>query len=130
LFVIPRGSAFIDDDQFHAGPTGQNPDEALISSCFDKLAAVVKRTRRRCRQSAIAIPVARFSAFETAAFCTVRMQETGMCGTLNATDLELNSWVQYEGWKAPIYKPGLQRDTTIAAQFTWYPKLHTYPEQH
>ena len=21
---------------------------------------------------------------------------------------ELNAWVQYEGWKAPIYKPGLQ----------------------
>jgi hypothetical protein len=43
-------------------------------------------------------------------------------------DLELNSWVQYEGWKAPIYKPGLQRDTTIAAQLTWYPKLRSYPQ--
>jgi len=44
-------------------------------------------------------------------------------------DLELNAWVQYEGWKAPIYKQGLQKDTVVAAQFTWYPKLHNYPER-
>ena len=44
------------------------------------------------------------------------------------SDLELNAWVQYEGWKAPVYKPGLQQDTVIAAQFTWYPKLHNYPQ--
>lgn len=43
-------------------------------------------------------------------------------------DLEMNAWVQYEGWKAPIYKPGLQKDTTAAVQFTWFPKLHTYPQ--
>ncbi len=43
-------------------------------------------------------------------------------------DLELNAWVQYEGWKAPVYKSGLQKDTVIAAQFTWYPKLHNYPQ--
>jgi hypothetical protein len=43
-------------------------------------------------------------------------------------DLELNAWVQYEGWKAPVYKPGLQKDTTVAVQFTWYPKLHNYPQ--
>jgi hypothetical protein len=43
-------------------------------------------------------------------------------------DLELNAWVQYEGWKAPVYKPGLQKDTAVVAQFTWYPKLHTYPQ--
>jgi hypothetical protein len=42
-------------------------------------------------------------------------------------DVELNAWVQYEGWKAPIYKPGLQKDTSVAVQFTWYPKLHNYP---
>lgn len=42
-------------------------------------------------------------------------------------DLELNAWVQYEGWKAPIYKPGLQKNTTTAVQLTWFPKLHTYP---
>ncbi len=44
------------------------------------------------------------------------------------SDLELNAWVQYEGWKAPIYKSGLQKDTTAAVQFTWFPKLHTYPQ--
>ena len=38
---------------------------------------------------------------------------------------ELNAFVQYEAWKAPIYKPGLQKDTTVAAQITWFPKLHT-----
>jgi len=43
-------------------------------------------------------------------------------------NLELNGWVQYEGWKAPIYKPGLQKNTTVAVQFTWFPKLHTYPQ--
>ncbi|WP_254063499.1 capsule assembly Wzi family protein [Granulicella sp. S190] len=43
-------------------------------------------------------------------------------------DVELNAWVQYEGWKAPIYKPGLQKNTSIAAQFTWYPKLRSYPQ--
>jgi hypothetical protein len=42
-------------------------------------------------------------------------------------DVELNAWVQYEGWKAPIYKPGLQKDTSVAVQLTWYPKLHNYP---
>ena len=43
-------------------------------------------------------------------------------------DLELNGWVQYEGWKAPIYKPGLQKNITTAIQLTWFPKLHTYPQ--
>jgi hypothetical protein len=43
-------------------------------------------------------------------------------------DLELNGWLQYEQWKAPIYKSGLQKDTTAAVQFTWFPKLHTYPQ--
>jgi hypothetical protein len=42
-------------------------------------------------------------------------------------DLELNSWLQYEGWKAPVYKTGLQKDTTVAVQLTWFPKLHAYP---
>jgi hypothetical protein len=42
-------------------------------------------------------------------------------------DLELNSWFQYEGWKAPVYKTGLQKDTTVAVQLTWFPKLHTSP---
>jgi Capsule assembly protein Wzi len=42
-------------------------------------------------------------------------------------NLQLDAWMQYERWKAPIYKPGQQSDTTIAAQFTWYPKLRTQP---
>ena len=56
-------------------------------------------------------------------------------------DIELNAWVQLERWKAPVpltvpsyplavtggplYYPNAQHDTTIAAQITWYPKLHT-----
>ncbi|HWZ52947.1 MAG TPA: capsule assembly Wzi family protein [Granulicella sp.] len=40
-------------------------------------------------------------------------------------DIELNAWVQYEGWKAPIAEPGLQKDTVVAAQITWFPKLKT-----
>jgi len=47
-----------------------------------------------------------------------------------AKDVELNAWVQYEGWKAPAYKPGLQKDTSVAVQLTWYPKLHNYPDLH
>lgn len=50
-------------------------------------------------------------------------------------DIELNGWFQYEGWKAPVpvkgvdlYRPGLQQDTVVAAQFTWFPKLHNYPK--
>jgi hypothetical protein len=40
-------------------------------------------------------------------------------------DVELNAWVQYERWKAPIYKTGQQSNTVAAFQVTWYPKLHT-----
>ena len=40
-------------------------------------------------------------------------------------DYELNAYVQYEGWKAPIYQSVLQKDTTVAAQVTWFPKLRT-----
>jgi hypothetical protein len=40
----------------------------------------------------------------------------------------MKAWVQYEGWKAPIYKDGLQKDTSVAGELTWYPKLHNYPE--
>ena len=44
-------------------------------------------------------------------------------------DIELDAWLQYEGWKAPIYIPGngLNKDTTVAVQFTWFPKLRTAP---
>jgi hypothetical protein len=37
-------------------------------------------------------------------------------------DIEVKGMVQYESWKAPIYKTGAQSDTTAAAQITWYPK--------
>jgi hypothetical protein len=43
-------------------------------------------------------------------------------------DIELDAWVQYERWKAPIYIPkpnnGANNDTVAAVQITWYPKLH------
>jgi len=35
-------------------------------------------------------------------------------------DFELRGWVQYERWKAPIYKPGIQSDTTATFQLTWF----------
>ncbi len=56
-------------------------------------------------------------------------------------DIELNAWLQFERWKAPVplsanttplvviggptYFPNAQHDATIAAQLTWYPKLRT-----
>jgi hypothetical protein len=40
-------------------------------------------------------------------------------------DIEVNAWVQYEGWKAPAYLTGLQKDTAVAVQVTWFPKLKT-----
>jgi hypothetical protein len=42
-------------------------------------------------------------------------------------DLELDAWVQYERWKAPIYLNNATNDTAIAVQLTWFPKLHTDP---
>jgi Capsule assembly protein Wzi len=44
-------------------------------------------------------------------------------------EVELNTWYQHEGWKAPIYKQGLQTNNAFSVQLTWYPKLCTYPEQ-
>ncbi|MFZ0661598.1 MAG: capsule assembly Wzi family protein [Acidobacteriaceae bacterium] len=38
-------------------------------------------------------------------------------------NFEARGWVQYERWVAPFYKPGVQHDTTIQAQITWFPKL-------
>jgi hypothetical protein len=35
-------------------------------------------------------------------------------------DIEVLGWMQFEGWKAPIYKPGLQHDTTAVVQLTWF----------
>jgi hypothetical protein len=49
-------------------------------------------------------------------------------------DVELNAWLQYEKWKAPfplnglnLNRTGPQNNTVVAAQFTWYPKLHNHP---
>jgi hypothetical protein len=36
-------------------------------------------------------------------------------------EFELRGWLQYERWKAPIYKTGLQSDTTVTFQATWFP---------
>jgi len=36
-------------------------------------------------------------------------------------DFELRGLVQYESWKAPVYKPGLQNSTAVAFQVTWFP---------
>jgi hypothetical protein len=35
--------------------------------------------------------------------------------------VEIRGWVQYEGWKAPLYMPGSQSDTTAAVRVTWFP---------
>jgi hypothetical protein len=42
-------------------------------------------------------------------------------------DIELDAWVQYEKWKAPIYIPGngANNDTTVAFQVTFFPKLRS-----
>ncbi len=39
-------------------------------------------------------------------------------------DFELRGWLQYEKWKAPIYKSGLQSDTTATFQVTWFAPKH------
>ena len=36
-------------------------------------------------------------------------------------EIEIRGSIQYEGWKAPIYKTGAQSDTSAAAQITWFP---------
>ena len=41
-------------------------------------------------------------------------------------DVELDAWVQYERWKAPVYKTGGQSDTTATVQLTFYPQLHQF----
>jgi Capsule assembly protein Wzi len=37
-------------------------------------------------------------------------------------DFEVRGSLQYEGWKAPIYKSGPQSDTTSTFQITWLPR--------
>jgi hypothetical protein len=36
-------------------------------------------------------------------------------------DFELRGLVQYESWKAPVYKPESQSSTAVAFQVTWFP---------
>ena len=43
-------------------------------------------------------------------------------------NIQLNAWVQYERWKAPIYKVGQQSDIAVAAQIKFFPGLHTQPK--
>ena len=38
-----------------------------------------------------------------------------------APQLEMKGDVQYERWLIPIYKAGVQHDTSFTFQFTWYP---------
>lgn len=38
-------------------------------------------------------------------------------------DFEVRGWLQYEQWKAPVYKPGSQSDTSVAVQVTWFPEI-------
>ena len=37
--------------------------------------------------------------------------------------IEVNGWFQHEGWKAPIYLPGLQTNNAFAVQVTLFPEL-------
>jgi hypothetical protein len=34
---------------------------------------------------------------------------------------EVQGLIQYEGWKAPVYKSQKQNDISASAQITWYP---------
>jgi hypothetical protein len=42
-------------------------------------------------------------------------------------NVELNAWYQHEGWKAPIYLPGLQTNNVFAATVTFFPTLKHKP---
>jgi hypothetical protein len=59
---------------------------------------------------------------------TTQGQFTGSVVKRIHRDIEVNAWLQYERWKAPIYitnpNNAANHDTVIAAQITWYPKLH------
>jgi hypothetical protein len=43
-------------------------------------------------------------------------------------DVELQGSMQYERWKAPIYRMGQQSDTAVSLQVTWFPKLKQQTE--
>jgi hypothetical protein len=35
-------------------------------------------------------------------------------------EIEIRGFLQFEGWKAPIYKTGAQSDTSASVQITWF----------
>lgn len=41
-------------------------------------------------------------------------------------NLEVDAWYQHEGWKAPIYLPGLQSNNIGSVQVTYFPGLKTH----
>ncbi len=41
-------------------------------------------------------------------------------------NLELDAWYQHEGWKAPIYLPGLQTNNIETVQLTFFPALKSH----
>jgi hypothetical protein len=57
--------------------------------------------------------------------CTTQNDFSGSVVKRIGKDIEVKGWVQYERWKAPIYKTGAQSDTSAAGQITWYPKQKT-----
>jgi hypothetical protein len=38
-------------------------------------------------------------------------------------DIEIRGWIQYEAWKAPLYKTGAQSDTSASVQITWFTRV-------
>jgi hypothetical protein len=36
-------------------------------------------------------------------------------------NVEVNGWLQYEGWKTPLYKAGAQSNISATFQITWFP---------
>jgi hypothetical protein len=45
-------------------------------------------------------------------------------------NVEINAWIQHEGWKAPVYLPGLQTNTVGAFGVTWFPPLRDHQMTH
>ena len=41
--------------------------------------------------------------------------------------VDLDAWLQYEAWKAPIYRTGRPSNVATAVQITWHPGLRTRP---
>jgi len=37
-------------------------------------------------------------------------------------NVEINAWLQYEQWKAPLIRTGGQSNVSTAVAITWYPK--------